>query len=219
MKIVVLSCDKNTDTFEPFHHCMEKYWSGHPEIIYYTESVINPYYKTIPVPHELNEWTRGLREFLKQIDDPQILIIVDDAFIRAPVDEARLQYAAEHLTGNIAMFNMEKSFDKNDEDTGLIGFKKRQHGSSYEVSIMCGLWQKDKLLQVISNDCSPWDVEYGQNNCNFDYYINSGEYIIDWGYKYWQPVGIQKGKWTREVVDFFESEGLTVDYSKRGFVT
>ena len=48
MKILVISCDKYEDTFTPFHYCMEKYWPEHPEIFYSTESVINPYYKTIP---------------------------------------------------------------------------------------------------------------------------------------------------------------------------
>ena len=55
MKIVVFSCDKDEDTFEPFHHCMEKYYPGHPEIIYATESVINPYYKTITKDYPLNQ--------------------------------------------------------------------------------------------------------------------------------------------------------------------
>lgn len=47
MKILVISCDKYGDTFEPFHHCMEKYWPDHPEIFYSTETVKNPYYETI----------------------------------------------------------------------------------------------------------------------------------------------------------------------------
>ena len=47
MKILVLSCDKNIDTFDAFSHCMEKYYKNHPEVIYTTETVKNPYYKTI----------------------------------------------------------------------------------------------------------------------------------------------------------------------------
>jgi hypothetical protein len=54
MKILVLSCDKNDDTFEAFHHCMEKYYPEHPEIIYATETIINPYYKTITKKYPLN---------------------------------------------------------------------------------------------------------------------------------------------------------------------
>ena len=73
MKILVASCDKNKDLFEPFHHCMEKYWPGHPEIIYSTESIANPFYKTIVNNYDLEHWTDRVRETAKQIDDNNIL--------------------------------------------------------------------------------------------------------------------------------------------------
>lgn len=218
MKILVLSCDKNTDTFEAFHHCMEKYWPAHPEVIYTTETVPNPYYKTISKNYPLDIWTKRIREVLDDIDDDKILIMIDDCFIRQPVDETRIKYACEQLKGNIASFNFEKTFDVHDIETELDGFKKRQHGSSYEISIMCGLWDKEKLRNVISYDSNPWQVEFRQNNCNYDYYINSSDYIIDWGYKTWHPAGLCRGKWCREVVSFFEKEGIKVDYSIRGFI-
>jgi hypothetical protein len=65
---------------------MEEYYPNHPEVIYFTESVKNPYYKTISIPHELNEWTKGVREFLKWIDDDVVLFMIDDLFIRKPGD-------------------------------------------------------------------------------------------------------------------------------------
>lgn len=217
MKILVFSCDKNEDTFEAFHHCMEKYYPTHPEVIYTTETIENSYYKTICKDYPLNQWTKRIRETLQEIDDNEILIMADDCFIRNKVDTDRIDYARENLKGNIAMFNFEKSFDINDEETGLKGFKKRKHGADYEVSIMCGLWDKEKLLKVIEEDSDPWQVEFKQNNCNYDYYINSGDYIIDWGYVTYIYTGICKGKWCRNVVPFFEKEGIKIDYEKRGF--
>lgn len=217
MKILVACCDKNEDTFELFHHCMEKYYPNHPEVIYATETIKNPYYKTINKNYPLNLWTKRMRETLNEIDDDLILIITDDCFIRKPVDIERMKYAEEHLNGNIACINLEKSFDLSDEETGLKGFKKRKHGSSYEVSLMCGLWQKDKLLNVLSRDSDPWDVEINQDNKGYDYYINSGDYIIDWGYITWQQTGICKGKWCRNTVPFAEKEGIKIDFEKRGF--
>lgn len=208
MIIAVLSCDKNEDTFLPFCHFMERYYSNHPEIIYFTDGIINPFYKTIPVKRTLDKWTKGFREFLNQIDDEQILLMIDDCFIRKPVDVERIEYASEHLNGNIALMNFEKSWDVNDEPTDLIGWKKRKHGSEFEVSLLCGLWQKEKLLKVVERDCSPWEIELEQDNCGFDYYINSGDYIIDWGYKTFQPVGKVKGKWTKETVEFLKRNGL-----------
>ena len=67
MKILVLSCDKNEDTFEPFRHCIEKYYLNHPEVIYATETIINPYYKTICKNYPLEKWTKRIRETLEDI--------------------------------------------------------------------------------------------------------------------------------------------------------
>lgn len=217
MKILVLSCDKNEETFEAFHHCMEKYYKGHPEVIYATETIKNPYYKTICKNYPLEIWTKRIRETLKEIEDTQILIIMDDFFIREKVDTKRIEYLSKHLTGNIACFYFEKSWDSRDEETNIEGMKKRQHNTEYEVAINCALWQKDKLVDVLSRDSDPWDVEINQDNRGYDYYINSGEFIINWGYETWEPTGLFKGKWCKNIIPFFEKEGIKVDYSKKGF--
>lgn len=217
MTILVLSCDKNQDIFDAFHYCMEKYYPTHPEIIYATETIQNPYYKTINKNYPLNLWTKRIRETLNEIDDEQILIMIDDCFIRKHVDTKRIEYLSTQLKGNVASFGFEKSYDVNDEETDVIGMKKRQHGSAYEVAINCGLWQKDKLIHVLDRDSDPWDVELNQDNKGYDYYINSGDYIIDWGYITWEPTGLFKGKWCKNIIPFFEKEGIKVDYEKRGF--
>lgn len=218
MKILVCSCDKDEDLFEPFKHCIEKYWHQHPEIIYSTETIKNPYYKTINKNEPLDRWTKRIRETLKEIDDSQILLMIDDIFIRKPVDTKRIQYVSEQLKGNIALFNFEKVFNVEDKESGIEDFYIRKKGSDYELSLMCGLWDKDKLINILEKDSDPWSVEYNQNTKGYDYLINSGDYIIDWGYKYMNPVGICKGKWAREIVDFFNKEGIKMDYEKRGFI-
>lgn len=217
MKILVLSCDKNDDTFEAFHHCMEKYYPNHPEVIYATETIKNPYYKTICKNYSLDKWTKRIRETLKEIPDNEILLMIDDIFIRKPVDAKRIDIARANLTGNIACFNFEKVFNQNDLESHLDGWKIRQKGSEYELSLMCGLWNKQKLIDVLSEDSDPWSVEYKQNTKGYDYYINSGDYIIDWGYKTFIFTGICKGKWCRNIIPFFEKEGIKIDYERRGF--
>lgn len=217
MVILVCSCDKDEDLFYPFKHCIEKYFPTHPTIIYSTETITNPYYKTISKNYPLEKWTKRIRETLKEINDNEILLMIDDIFIRTPVDTKRIEYARNNLKGNVACFNFEKVFNRNDKESGLNGWKIRQKGSEYELSLMCGLWDKEKLINVLEKDSDPWSVEYLQDTKGYDYLINSGNYIINWGYKYMNPVGVVKGKWSYEVVDFFKKEGIDIDYGKRGF--
>lgn len=217
MVILVCSCDKDIDLFEPFKHCIEKYWSNHPKIIYATETIKNPYYETISKNYPLEKWTKRIRETLKEIPDNEILLMIDDIFIRDKVDTDRIEYARKHLKGNIACFNFEKVFNMEDKESGLDGFKIRKKGSEYELSLFCGLWNKEKLIDILEEDSDPWQVEYKQNTKGYDYLINSGDYIINWGYKTFKPVGVVKGKWARECKEFLDKEGFNIDYSKRGF--
>lgn len=217
MVIVVLACDKNTDLFYPFHYCLEKYYKNHPEVIYLTETIKNPYYKTINKNYPLEQWTKRIRESLKEITDDEILLMIDDIFIRRPVDAKRIDYARANLKGNIAMFNFEKVFYRGDGETSLQGWKIRKKGSDYELSLMCGLWNRQKLIHVLENDSDPWTVEYNQDTKGYDYLINSGDYIIDWGYKTFHCVGVVKGKWARECKTFFDNEGIKINYEERGF--
>lgn len=126
MKILVMSCDKDKDIFEAFYRCMEKNWKGHPEVIYATESVENPYYRTIRKNYPLEKWTRRIRETLEEIEEEKVMIINDDCFIREEVDKEGIERVAEAIEGKVAMVNLEESWDKEDEETGKEGIKKRR---------------------------------------------------------------------------------------------
>ena len=215
MTIFVASCDNHSDTFYPFQHCMEKYWVNHPDVIYSTETVINPYYRTITKDYPLSQWSRRIRETVKELDDDQILLMVDDVFIRRRVDVQRVQDAAELLIGNVACVNFEKVYD-NLNEVYENGFLKRKKGSPWEVSIQCGLWDASKLRNVLMEDMNPWEVEERQPSRGFDYLINGGDYIIDYGYRNMRYFGLHNEKWCREVIPFFYNEGIQIDYSIRG---
>ena len=215
MTIFVASCNKNADLFAIFHHCMEKYWTKHPKVVYSTETIKNPYYTTICKDYPLDQWTRRIRESLAEIDDDVILFMVDDIFIRKAVDRKRIKFAESLFGGSLAFINLEQEFGEC-EDVGLKGFKRRTDGY-FVISLMCGLWDREKLIDILSADASPWDVEFNADLKDYTYYINSGDRIIDWGHAPFEWFGLMQGKWMREVVPFFEAEGIEIDYEKRGF--
>ena len=216
MKILVLSCDKNQDTFEPFHHCMEKYWPDHPEIIFSTETVGNPYYKTICINYPLEKWTARVRKSVELIDDDFILLMLDDIFIRKNIDYNLYKLPELFENNNLAAINLETSFDSKDTVVNDL-VKKRSANGEYKVSMMCQLWKKEKLLKVLNLNLDPWAFEMANNHLNFDYYILTNK-LIDWGHSRFGDIwGIYRGKWCKEVVPFFEKEGIKIDYNLRGF--
>lgn len=216
MKILVASCDANRDTFYPFRECLEKYWPDHPKVVYSTETKANPYYTTVCKDYPLKQWSKRIRETLATFRDKEVLLIVDDAFIRGPVDTDRVAKAKEMLKNDVACVNFEKVYDNLNDDIPDTEFKRRRHGAPWEVSIQCGLWDRKKLMDVLSEDMDPWTIEYKQPTKGYTYLINGGDYIIDYGYRNRQYFGLHNGKWCKEVVPFFKQEGLDIDVNLRG---
>ena len=216
-KILIMSCDKNKDLWDAFHLCMEKYWANHPEIIYCTETLTNPYYKTICVNAPVEMWTKRVRECVKQIDSDYILLTIDDLFLRDYVDSKFVESLTQYVVGNVAALNFEFSFDKDDTPINDIILKRPLQGK-FKVSCMCQLWQKQPLLDVFNVDIDPWRFEKYNKHKYYDYLISKNGDFLNWGKpKVGWKWGIVKGKWTHETKDFFDKEGIEIDYNKRGF--
>lgn len=218
MKILVVSCDKNEDLFEPFYICLEKYWKNHPEVIYSTESVINPYYKTISLNYDLEHWTDRVRETVEQIDDDYILFMVDDIFIREQVDNEKVLSLCNYLIDDYANINLQLNGDK--QATPISEELLERSPGKWNLCCMCTLWQKSALLDLFDYSANPWKFEENNYSKNYKFLISKTGNIINWGRKSNKDryFGVVQGKWDIECIKFFIKEGLDkdIDFSERG---
>lgn len=231
MRILVLSCDKYADLFEPFYYCMEKYWPNHPEIIYSTESIVNPHYKTICKNYPNNEWTRRIYDTIKDWDDEYIITLCDDVFIRKPVNNDRLNYLYDvvkkldnfcSLTFISERRNHPNINIKELSDYKNVGIKTRD---TWKNSVNATIWNRKNLLKALTGTKNKhtdiWKFESDPDRFyDFNYYSSiNGDWPINWGREFGgSHIALQKGKWTRECVDFFNSENYEIDFSKRGII-
>ena len=217
-KIVVMSCDKNEDLWKPFYLCMEKYWKGHPEIIYSTETKVNPYYKTICRNYPIDKWTLRVRDTIKDLPCKHILLMVDDLFIREQVDNDFIWDLQKYFVQNVASINFEFSFDKDDIPYDKYLMIRNPYGK-FKLSCMCQMWKKSYMLKLFTKAYDPWIFEKKNEHKFFAYLISRNGDFLNWGKKRedWRW-GVVKGKWTRECKEFFDKEGIEIDYSIRGFI-
>lgn len=212
-----MSCDKNQDLWQPFHHCMEKYWKDHPEIIYSTETIENPYYKTICRNLPIEKWTKRVVETVKDLPCKHILLMVDDIFIREKVSNQLIWFLTTYVRCNIASLNFEFSFDKYDipyDERVLI----RNPSGKFKLSCMCQMWQKRAILDLFNTNKNPWKFEKDNNAKLYDFLISKDGNFLNWGKpRVGWKFGVVQGKWTQECKDFFDREGIEIDYSIRGF--
>lgn len=216
-KIVVMSCDKNQDLWKPFYLCMEKYWKNHPEIIYSTESIENPYYKTICKNIPVEKWTKRVYETIKDLSCKHILLMVDDLFIRDYVNNDLITLLSYFVNGDFASLNMEKTFDNLDTQINELMLVRNPKGK-FRLSCMCQLWRKSAMLDLFNCELNPWEMEKKGDPKQYKYLISKNGDFIKFGRKEGTWVfGVVKGKWSQENKEFFDKEGIEIDYSIRGF--
>lgn len=232
--ILVNSCDKYEDAWEPFFRLLKIQWPEceNYKIVLSTES--KQYncdfldVKTINIKENMS-WSARLKSTLEQIDTKYVLFFLEDFFL---LEKVRYD-----------IFNKALELMESDSEIGLITFNKRRFGSQFpeevdydrcfykvkksvanRTNVLVGLWRKEYYLKLIFGDENPWEYERNSN-------IRSryaGYKIYSQDYKYspatfrycMNPVdgyGITQGKWLCKNKELFETHGIyNVDYDNLG---
>lgn len=211
MKLVVLSCDKYEPCWKPFFTLLDKYYPHHPETVLITETKDCPYCKTIKINSPI--WSERFREGLKQIKDNEVLIMLDDFFIRQPVDEKRINEAENLLKTSvgIACFNFEINY-RTPVFYGLgSSWDIQANNQIYLNSCQPSIWDRNILIDRLQHNQNAQEWEVTVVNSPYMHCINNKDLIIDIGYKHqdlsigW---GITRGKLSKECYEFLKKEGL-----------
>ena len=205
MKILVVSCDKYKVCWKPFFTLLNKYYPNHPDCYLVCETEKCEYCNTINIDD--SSWTFRLRKALEKIKDDQVLVMLDDFFIRKPVDEERIN--SIRFTDDIISYNFELEY--REPALSLREWDIQKNNQYYLNSCQPTVWNRKLLIDRLKEDQSPQEWETTMVNSPYIHFINNKDLIIDIGYRH-QPLdigwGITRGKITRECLDFLESEGL-----------
>lgn len=206
MKILVLSCDKYEPCWRPFFALLDKYYPHHPGCYLVTETKCCEYCPTINVNNP--NWTARFRCALEIINDDEVLVMLDDFFIRKPVDEDRINRIK--FTDDIICYNFELKY----RDTVCVladDWEVQRNNQVYLNSCQPTIWNREKLMNRLDGNLNPQQWEVQTIDSPYLHLINSGDFIIDVGYRH-QDIsigwGITRGRLAKECYDFLESEGL-----------
>ena len=217
LALVIFSADINKDLWTINDKLINKYWPNHPKIYLLTETEQYNNFNTINFNYPINKWTMRMRKSLETIEDDYIIFMCDDCFIQSKVNEELLEESLKVIQSNdnIANINFELSFDQKDTECDFPFLKYRPKYSSIRLSLLCGLWNKEKLINVLSQNCSPWEIEKRQDDKNYDYYILKDKFIIHWFNNAPNLCGaIKEGKWYKESLKFLLKEGFNINSLK-----
>lgn len=204
--VVVLSCDEYSQYWDWFFALKNKYWKDCPYKTYLiTETKTCSHCETININSEI--WSERVRKGLSKIRrSPYVLIMLEDYFIRQSVDQNRIDEAYKLLNSDVATLNFEQNYRPVPIERN--GWGLQRNNQVYLNSTQPSLWRKVTLINRLKENLNPWEWELKIIDSTYEHWINTGDLIIDNGYRYGKEFGIKQGKMTEECASFLRSEGL-----------
>ena len=233
--ILVNTCDKFEDCWEPFFKLFSTYWKNYNGRIY-----LNTEHKTFEYPNidivstkvaakhnipktERATWSQCLKWALEAIDDDIILYLQEDYFLKNEVRENVIDTLCETLIKEediMCVYLNDRAIVYG--ETSPYDNLRYVAKDTWRLSCQAALWKKQELLDLIREYESAWEFENLGNKRSIiaghtylaidPEWVKTNTEIIPYVF-----TGIIKGKWLNEVVPLFTEHGITLDYSYRGF--
>lgn len=214
--ILVVSCDRYADLWRPFFNLMWRYWPDAPFKIYlganflvYNDSRV----ETLTIGEDPG-WSTGLKRMLEQIESPAIVLMLEDFFLRRPVDtEAVVSClrAFDHLGAHMVRLVPRPGPDRRAPGFPFLGAIRPS--SPYRVSTQGTLWQKTALLSLVREGENIWDFEL--NGTVRSQVSETGYYCVRKDVLTYGHHVIERGKWLRREARRFGGMDIGCDFSRR----
>ena len=223
--LIVSSCDKCSDLWQPFFTLVKKYWTGFDRKVYLCTDSKAFEYKGIDIESPLrmpqgSTWSENLMTLLKQIKEDYVLFMLDDFWLKTKV--------------NLELLNRCEDIIKNDSEVGFICLIHQQEPSAdnpvskkypelieygrktpYRVTTQAGLWRRDYLLSLLRKHESAWWFEmFGSKRSRWSKYLS---YAVSESIFNYDDGGVLfRGSYVKEYVDRFrKDEHVVLDNHRR----
>lgn len=235
LTIIVNTCDKYEDAWNPFFRLMEINWpeSENYKIILNTETKdYKCNYRNVKTVCSGNiSWSKRLKNILESIDTDFVLFFLEDFFLRSPVNQKLFEEAFNLISENSDIgyiglkYTPERIFkDKNFTPTERF-FSRDLLATKCRITAMSVLWRRSWLIELLDEKENPWEFE---NNAS----VRSKQYsykvleinningvcppVFDFEDKIKYGYGITQGQWLPKNRELFEKYGIEVNFDNLG---
>lgn len=219
--VLISSCDRYQDLWDPFFTLFFRYWQDCPYPVYlgthhlkYDHNRVT----TIAVGDD-TDWSSNFRSMLEQIPQPYVIVLIEDFLPTKSVDTTviaeLITYIQDKGAGCLRLFPCPGP-DLPCPDNPLVG--ELSKGADYRLSLQAAIWNKQILLELLRDGESAWELELNgtkrTNALAAPFLCVAGDSPIPYF-----CTGVVKGKWVREAVKLCEKEGIEVDLTARSVQT
>lgn len=225
LTIVVTSCDDFEECWGPFAHGLDKYWADciFPAIlITNNKTFVHPKLRATTQGADKG-WASNLIEALHKLSTPYILYLQEDYWLKTPVSTQTIsRYLSLLESNNIAYLRLYPCPPPTVPSSYGDNIGTIPPGEPYRTSLQAAIWKKSVMLNLLQENESPWHFEIDGSKrstkapgefLSVKRFLNSNPPATP-GIDY-VCTAINKGRWSKEAVEYARNEGLNIDFSNR----
>ncbi len=226
--ILVLSCDKYADAWQPFFLFFQKYWKDCQFPLYLGTNNKRFAFPNVTqiFSNKTTTWSDELKTILKQIPEKNIIIILEDYFITKPVRNSDILNLVDVMEKTNATFLklglFPTKFNSLWPHTSLKNFNNIasiNKGSKYRICLQIAIWNKEHLLELLVEQENPWQFEIeGSKRANQSDKLfltimpdKKARYVH--GPINYLCTALTNGKWMQDALRLAKKENITIDTS------
>lgn len=216
--IFVPSCDAYSDLWRPFFTLLQRHWPDCPYRIYLGSNSLkydDPRVITLFSDKGL-VWADSCLDYLAQIPEPNVLLWLEDFFLRSRVNSRDIAGAyAEFCRVNAKTFRL---VCRPGPAKLLPGaeYGRLEPGTDYRISTQAAFWRKDFLKGMILPGESIWEFEINGSRRSDNY--EDGFYGVKRDLLPYGHHVVQRGKWFPWEAWYFGRMNIGCDFSRRAIM-
>ncbi len=209
--LVVLSCDKYSDLWQPFALMLEKNWPTCPfkKYLFSNEkpALLKDFTNVLSGPDK--DWTSSFLNCLAQIPETYIILFFDDVFFSKPVqaeaEQKLISIIEVHQPDYFRFRPYPQPTDWIDKEIGYF-----KNNEAYRTALYA-VWKKDVLMQILKPGESAWEFETQSvpRSTQFNKFMGTSYTFFNYIH------GVEKGKWFRSAVQFLNKNNVYPDLNYR----
>lgn len=222
LAILVISCDKYSDVWDPFFKLFFKFWSDCPYKIYLGTNSLSYDDPRVNMIHigEGKAWADDFRNMLEFIEEKYVLTFLDDYLIVKKVNSKIVKYALEVTEKE--QIDCCKLWTRPRGSIPFAGYNdlfEIQAKDKYCVNAAAAIWTKELLKILLKPGFSAWDFELGNSRHINEIGKLPGRFVTTQKTEFIVLNGVTKGKWLPTTVRKCERLGVSIDTKQRGVLS
>lgn len=208
--MLVVSCDRYADMWEPCFRLLDKYWPKRSFDVYLMTNFLDfewPGVSVIKVGEDV-AYADNLRKAIAQLAEEWILLWLEDLLVSSPVNNDRVVSIIGAMQRRGAGYlklsaDMPLSYEPSATEVGPV-----PRGVRYRAAIGASLYRRSTLLQLLTPGASAWDLD--RSTVCDDLPEDFLSLTVAAANKPPVPYvnALIKGRWSFGAVPFLKSEGL-----------